>query len=148
MNSRFTAAYNASNLFTIAQMANAMDSGSNIALISFLTSFFLLAALLVVQFVMSVRNLAQQNFSTLVALAKIPKKTVSQLKDRADELYFQYNAECGEGEENEEWVESDSDFDDDVSERCTIDVFLPAHLITGTSSCLLVYSSITWEGLG
>jgi hypothetical protein len=117
-NSRFTEAYNASNLVTITQMGSAMDTGSQIALISFLTSFFLLAALLVVQFVMSVRSLAEQNFSTLVALAKIPKKTVSQLKDRADELYFQYNAESGDGEENEEWIESDSDLDDDVSLCC------------------------------
>jgi hypothetical protein len=128
MNSRFTAAYNASNLFTIVQMASAMDTGSRIALIAFLTSFFLIAALLVVQFVMSVRNLAQQNFSTLVALAKIPKKTVSQLKDRADELYFQYNAEAGEGEENEEWIESDSDIDDDV--RVPVKLWMPRVALT------------------
>ncbi len=94
----------------IERMVDAMNLGAQIALITFLCSFLLLAVVLVAQFIVGIRKLAAQNFSALVCLAKVPKDTINHMKERSEERYLQFHAEVDpDGDDISSILKGDSD---------------------------------------
>ena len=90
----------------LLELSKTIDRGYTASLASFLSAFFLLAIVLIAQFVIGVTALAHKNFNTLRALAMIPKQDVASMKRRTDALFAAANAEQGEDDEGSMGSES------------------------------------------
>ena len=93
INDQFTPVNNATYVQMIETMVDTMNTGANIALIAFLTSFCLLSFVLISQFIIGIRNLSHLNFAALTSVAKVPKAVIKSLKDKADDAFLTFHAE-------------------------------------------------------